>query len=432
MPPDENPTEILDLGFDDEADEYEDDHESYEDYDEDYDEDRAEPQYFDGDDDEEPPRTRRRHGKRLFGWLAALLVLALLAGGAYYGARELLGFGYEDYPGPGERDVLLHVEDGDSTGAIAAKLQELDVVASSEAFVAASEDDQRVLSVQPGYYVLKTRMSGAGAVGKLVEPTSRVGQMQLRAGTQLDDVTQPDGSVTPGVFAQLSAASCADLNGKSTCVPVEELRRVAETADLAELGVPEWAIEGAERAEPRRRIEGLVAPGVYDVQPGWDAKRLLTEVLTTSATRMQAAGLPDAAGSTGYTPYEILIIASLVEREAVQQDFDKVARVIYNRLEAGQRLQFDSTVNYVLDRPEVRTNDHDRLRAGPYNTYQNTGLPPTPISAPSAEAITAAEEPADGAWMYFVKCETNGLSCFADDYSEHQQNVADARRRGVF
>lgn len=426
VPVDENPTDVLDLDLD-------------EDYDDLVDADADGPDDEDderdlslGDDDEPPSRRKASSGRRFLGWMAALTVLVLLAGGAYYGARELLGFGYADYDGPGENDVLLQVEDGDSTRAIATKLAELDVVASAEAFVAASEDDERVLGIQPGYYVLKTKLPGAEAVTRLVQDEARVGQLQLRAGTQLDDIAQPDGSVTPGVFSLLSKASCAELNGESTCVEPERLREVAAKTDLAELGAPGWAAGPASEADPRRRLEGLIAPGVYDVRPGWDARTLLSEVLRVSNIRMQAAGLPDAAGSTPYSPYQLLIIASLVEREGVEQDFTKVARVIYNRLDIRMHLGLDSTVNYVLDRPEVRTSSEDRAREGPYNTYRNYGLPPTPISAPSPEAIAAAEDPADGDYLYFVKCETNGLSCFSKTQAEHDAKAKDARDRGVY
>lgn len=427
VPVDENPTDVLELDLDEAYDDLVDADAAGDEPDRGADDERELPR-----DDEPDTGRQARHGRRFLGWLAALTVLVLLAGGAYYGARELLGFGYADYDGPGETDVLLQVEEGDSTRAIATKLAELDVVASAEAFVAASEGDQRVLGIQPGYYVLKTKLPGTDAVARLVQDEARVGQLQLRAGTQLDDITQPDGSVTPGVFSLLSKASCADLNGKSTCVRPQRLREVAATTDLAELGVPPWAAGPASEADPRRRLEGLIAPGVYDVRPGWDARTLLSEVLRVSTIRMQAAGLPDGAGSTPYSPYQVLIIASLVEREAVEHDFTKVARVIYNRLDIRMHLGLDSTVNYVLDRPEVRTTGDDRAREGPYNTYRNYGLPPTPISAPSAEAIKAAREPAEGDYLYFVKCETNGLSCFSKTQAEHDRKAEDARNRGVY
>ncbi|SFQ51427.1 UPF0755 protein [Amycolatopsis arida] len=441
-PPDERPTEVLHLDHDrfaeprhpDAPDDYVDEHEGdLFDDDEDRPGDRDELDDLADLDDEDVAEERpRRRGRRVLGWVAAVGVIVLLAGAAWFGARELLGFGYADYEGAGERDVLVRVEEGDTTNAIAEKLRAADVVASAKAFVEASEDDSRVRAIQPGYYMLKTRMSGANAADRMVTPGSRVGRLEIRGGTQLDDITQPDGSVTPGVLSLISTASCADLNGTSTCVPPEELRAAAESADLTALGVPEWAAQPAAEAEGARAIEGLVVPGVYDVRPGSTAPELLTGVLTESAQRLRATGLPDRAEGTGKTPYEILVIASIIEREAVKQDFAKVSRVIHNRLAEGMRLEMDSTINYALDRPTVRTSAEDRARAGAYNTYQNTGLPPTPIAAPSKEAVTAALDPAEGEWLFFVKCEKNGLSCFAVTNEEHNQNRREAQARGAY
>ncbi len=385
----------------------------------------------DGEDDEDDT-ARGGRGGRMLKWAAALGVLVLLAGGSYFGAVELLGLGYEDYEGTGEADVVVAVEEGDVTSAIGATMAEQDVVASSEAFVEASEDDERVLSVQPGYYHMKTKMSGEAAVARLVAESSRVGHVQVRAGTQLSDVTQPDDSVTPGVFTLLSQATCADLNGEDTCVSAEALSKAADEADLGELGVPAWAESMAANAERGHTLEGLVAPGVYDVKPGWSAEQVLAEVLTASATHLEAAGLPSSAGSTPFSPYQILIIASIIEREAVRSDFATVSSVIHNRLADGMPLQMDSTVNYLLDEPELTTADEDRFKDGPYNTYSTEGLPPTPIASPSQEAIEAALEPEDTDYKYFVKCEENGLSCFAESHEEHNANVVDARERGIF
>src|SRR5699024_487298 len=89
-------------------------------YYDDNDDERADPVYYD-DERDEPPRPRRR-GRRAFGWVAALAVVVLVAAGAYFGARELLGFGYDDYDGAGEKDVVIHVADGDTTGKIARTL----------------------------------------------------------------------------------------------------------------------------------------------------------------------------------------------------------------------------------------------------------------------------------------------------------------------
>jgi UPF0755 protein len=265
-----------------------------------------------------------------------------------------------------------------------------------------------------------------------VNPKSRVGQLEIRPGSQLEDITKQDGSKAKGIVSLLADASCATLNGKSTCLTVEQLRQTSMTADLAKLGAPEWAVPFASKAIPQRRLEGLIMPGVYDVRPGVTAEELWKQLIGDSATQMQAIGLPDVTNDTGYTPYEVLTMASLIEREAIEKDFGKVSRVTYNRLKESKRLQYDSTINYVLDRPAIRTDREDREQAGPYNTYDNTGLTPTPISSPSENAIKAAVQPEEGPWLFFVRCQKDGTSCFATTDEEHEANVDQAQANGAY
>ena len=323
--------------------------------------------------------------------------------------------------------------DQGATGAqIGVALQHADVVKSVEAFTAAATSEPRVRSVQPGYYVMRKQMSGKAAVTRLLAPESRVGQLDIRGGVQLDDTSNPDGSKVPGVLSLISAATCADLDGQRSCVSQDELRQAMSTAALTDLGVPTWARDDVAKAEPRRRLEGLLVPGVYDVEPGTPALDVLHGLLATSATRLESDGLVSGARQIGYTPYKVLVVSSLVEKEGITPDMPKVARVLYNRLGAGQRLQLDSTVNYPLDLQALRTNADDRGKPGPYNSYAVAGLPPTPIAAPGKDAIAAALAPADGKWQYFVRCHPDGSSCFADTLEQHNANVAAAVASGAF
>ncbi|HET9138652.1 endolytic transglycosylase MltG [Actinophytocola sp.] len=380
-------------------------------------------------------KPRRGAGRKITMVVVTLVVLGLIGAGVWYGLTQVLGIdldGYDDYAGPGEQDVVVEIPTGASTGVIAGRLVDAGVVASNKAFVKAAEGNQKVLGIQPGYYVMKTKTSAKDAITQILDPESRRGRLEIRGGWQLDDITKGDGKVEPGIVQRLADASCAELNGKSTCVPVEELRETAKTADLAALGVPEWAVPVAAALEPQRRLEGLIVPGVYDVRPGSTAQELWQKVISESATQMQAIGLPKVAEQTGFTPYQVLTMASLIEREAIEKDFGKVSRVTYNRLVNDMPLQYDSTVNYVLDRPDIRTKAEDRERAGPYNTYATRGLPPGPISAPSAKAIEAATKPEAGNWLYFVRCQKDGTSCFAENARQHEQNVEQAQANGAY
>jgi UPF0755 protein len=139
------------------------------------------------------------------------------------------------------------------------------------------------------------------------------------------------------------------------------------------------------------------------------------------------ANLEEAAAELGYTPHELMTVASLVEAEASrQEDRGKVARVIYNRIEnpgtAGTvgLLQIDATINFALGRDlGFAISPEDRAYDSPYNTYVSEGLPPGPIEAPGDAAIAAAADPTDGDWYYYVTVNLRtGETKFAETYDE--------------
>jgi len=129
---------------------------------------------------------------------------------------------------------------------------------------------------------------------------------------------------------------------------------------------------------------------------------------------------------------DIIKVASIAQAEGRSaSNMAKIARVIYNRLQAHQKLEFDSTINYPLDRQEVATTDADRGRNTPWNTYVNEGLPKTPICSPGEQALAAAERPEPGDWLYFVTVDMQGTTLFTRDYQEHLANIELAKRNGV-
>ncbi|HEX3789388.1 MAG TPA: endolytic transglycosylase MltG [Pseudonocardiaceae bacterium] len=380
-----------------------------------------------------PPPKRRRSRKGR--WLILLVSVCVIIGGAYFGVRQVLGLGYyQDYTGSGTTDVVFQVNSGDSVRTIGNELQQTGVVASANAFVKASKSNDKVGNVQPGYYQMKEHMSGAAAVAKLVASGSRVGELEIRSGTMLNDTTATNGVVTSGILAKIAKATCATLNGRSTCVSAADLLTAITNDNPVALGVPSWAVPQVTAAQPSRKLEGLLMPAIYNIKPGDNATQVLATLLTQSSGALLAAGLPSSAQqSSGFTPYQVLTIASIVEREAgTAADMPKIARVVYNRLAQGMDLGLDSTVDYALDRPEVRTAAADQTKAGLYDTYHLPGLPPTPISSPSNGAIQAALAPTAGPWLYFVVCQKDHSSCFATTLNDQDANARMAQANGVY
>jgi UPF0755 protein len=378
-------------------------------------------------------RSKRR--RRITRAVSLALLILVAIGAVFLGSKLSHRFTgtNNDYAGGGVSDVVIQVHDGDSTTAIAKTLYDRKVVATVKAFVDAAQSNSAMTEIQPGYYKVRTEIPAANAVARLVDPSNRVGKLTIPEGRQLDDITDlKTNAVTDGIFSLISKASCVNLDGAQRCVPVDELRAAAGSAPVAALTVPQWAVGPVTAVgDDHRRLEGLIAPGTWNIDPAAPAQSILSTLITSSATMYAQGGLLDTASAMHLSPYQILTVGSLVQREAKPQDFAKVARVIYNRLAEHRNLEFDSTVNYSLDRQEVATTDADRAKPTPWNSYVREGLPQTPICSPGAEALDAAEHPAAGDWLYFVTIDMQGTTLFTRDYNQHLANIELARHNGV-
>ncbi len=378
---------------------------------------------------------RMARRRRLYTGLAVATLVIVVVGAVFVGSRlwhNMFGSS-EDFAGDGVDDVVIEVHTGDTTTAIGQTLQQQNVVSSSKVFVDAAATNPAIAAIQPGFYKVRTEIPAASAVERLADPANRVGQLVIPEGRQLDDVADvKTDAVTEGILTLISNASCVDLNGNRECVSADDLKQAAGTADPGALAVPAWAAPGLDAmGDDHRRIEGLIAAGSWNVDPSGTPQDILAGLIGASTAMYEANGLLDAATAANITPYEVLVVASLVQRESKPQDFSKVARVIYNRLAENRKLEFDSTVNYSLDRTEVATTDADRARVTPWNTYASLGLPKTPICSPGAPAVVAAENPAIGDWLYFVTIDLQGTTNFTRDYEEHLANIELARANGV-
>ncbi len=185
---------------------------------------------------------------------------------------------------------------------------------------------------------------------------------------------------------------------------------------------------GAPKSTPD--LEGFLFPATYDMDKGAPAGRLVEEQLTAFQENFGAEDV-SRARDLHITPYQMLTVASMVEREAlIPSDRAKIAAVIYNRLKAGMPLGIDATIYYAVESKEnVPTYTHELTESqlhidSPYNTRTHTGLPPTPISNPGAASIHAAAYPAHVSYLYYVAgADGCGEQVFSDTQAEFEANV---------
>lgn len=357
-----------------------------------------------------------------------LLIIGLVAWIAV--ARNLSGS--KDFAGTGNgEEQVVQIPEGSSLSALGPELEERGIVGSDGAFQTAAANNPDSDNIQPGFYRLEGEMSANSAVEALLDPEKRITPLQVYGGATLMDINVLGGQTRHGIFSMIQEVTCGD-QPSGDCVNAEKLHNAAANADPAELGVPEWARETvAARAGDAKRLEGLIAPGEYLIDPQASAEDILQDLVTRSTKQYDSTDIVNRAQAIGLSPYELLTAASLVEREAPAGEFDKVARVILNRLDEPMRLEFDSTVNYGLPSVEVATTDEDRKRVTPWNTYAMDGLPQTPISSPSIEAIDAMEHPAEGNWLFFVTVDKDGTTVFNDTFEQHLNDTQRAVDSGI-
>lgn len=349
----------------------------------------------------EPDEERPDRRGRARGWLALLVSLVVVIGGAgvaWVFARDAVGgwFQVADYPGPGGDEVVVTIPAGSSLTRIGELLTEADVVASATAFVRAAGEMPEAATIQAGTFRLRTQIPARTAIEMLLDPANvQRNTFRLREGGWLADHVE-------------AMAAASGLSESA----FEEL-----LADPAPLGLPEWAGDNA---------EGVLFPDTYELPEPVEAAAMIQ--LATARFQQVTDELDFAAGADAQsvTPLEALTIASIVEREVARaEDRPKVARVIYNRLDQDMQLQMDSTVHFATgDRGSVWTSAQDRASDSPYNTYKHKGLPPGPIASPGEAALASAIDPAEGDWLYFVAVNLDtGETRFSSTYAEHERAV---------
>jgi UPF0755 protein len=352
-------------------------------------------------------RERRRRRRRRMATLLALLVIVIVAVTGWFVVRPLVEdkLSAKDWSGSGSGSVLVQVKPNDTSSQIAATLVKNGVVASKRAFTDAADNDKDALSIQPGYYRLHKHMSASQALGLLLQPSARVST----------DVTIPEGLTEQDVLGRLAKA----LN-----VPVAQMQKAA--ADIGNLGLPEGYNTPS---GPPKSGEGFLFPATYSLDPGTTPEDALQQLTSEFTGVDRDMGFADAAHKMKITPYQALIVASMIEGEAkFDADRAKVAQVIYNRLAADMPLGIDATSVYGAKLAGQDPSKIDYNKPGPYNTRIQKGLPPTPIGNPGRAAMAAAINPTQGDWLYYVNGDAEGHLYFTSSPTDFQAAVDKCRQ----
>ena len=356
-----------------------------------------------------PPRPRGSRRKKRSGgrWIAVLfvvaLVVALALGAVWLGGKVLNQFeSAPDYSGPGSGEVVVQVEPGQTAADVATTLRDQDVVASRTAFLEVANPDPRAATIQPGFYRLLAQMKAEDAFELLLDPAARI----------LGRVTIPEGYTVPQTL---------DALAKGTEIPLADYEAAAANPDA--LGLPPYA-EG---------LEGFLFPATYEVEPGMTATDVLSLMVRRFVEAAESVGLEARAAELGITPYEAVIVASLIEREVKFDDeYPRVAQVVYNRLEQGETIGIDAAVLFGLGRTSGGLTQSDLEKDTPYNLRKNRGLPPTPIASPGEATLQGAVNPSGGDELFYVLGTKEGRSVFTTNLQDHNRAVAKAKAEGIF
>lgn len=334
-----------------------------------------------------PPRadrSRRRSGHRVLKGLAiaTALVVILAAAGLVWAQSQINPGGHR---GPA---VTVVIPSGSSTTAIGQRLVAAGVVHDATLF-ALYVRLHGYGPLYPGTYQLQKNSPYSAAISA------------LRAGPKVltENLVIPEGYTVAQIARAVGGLPHLGLSA-------QKFLAAADTG----------AVRSPYEPAGVNNLEGLLFPATYQVSQGETEVDILEEMVGTFDERVQSIGLTAAAAKLGLTPYQVITVASIVEREAkLAGDRPDVASAIYNRLRIGMKLGADSTQTYYLrlTNPAIEPTATQLDQPSPYNTRTNAGLPPTPIADPGLASLEAAANPPSTTYLYFVEINPDGQLGFA-------------------
>lgn len=324
--------------------------------------------------------------------IAALLIAAI--GSLVYVAAQIW------LPGSDDTETVIHIVEGSSFDQIVAELDDAGLIGSRAAFGLLATSTGKDSRIKPGTYRFPRGISAAQLLDALVE-----GRSTIRV-----KVTFPEGSTVRRMASILERMAGVDS--------ALFMRLAADRSFLSSIGID------------AATAEGFLMPDTYFIYWGERPQTIITRMVDLHRSYFNDRRRKEAA-TTGLSPYQVLILASIVEGEArVDDERAIVAGVYLNRIRRGMKLQADPTLQYVIPDGPRRLLSADLHLDSPFNTYRYAGLPPTPINNPGRASIDAAIHPDTNDYLYFVaRADGSGRHTFSRNGAEHQSAVSGYRKR---
>jgi UPF0755 protein len=345
-----------------------------------------------------PRRVRRKRRSNAGPMVLGLfLILAVLVAIFVIYSAATAGKGG---PAP-DKSARVEVVKGDTLSDVATKLEEAGVIESAFVFELQARYEGYGTEIKAGRYTFEPGQD-SGAILR-----------NLTAGEAVPTiaVTIPEG---------LTIKETARTVAAESSVPASELEEAARRTDYGYAFLENPEVE---------TTEGYLFPARYDFEKGVIARQIVDRLLGQYLLETQDLDISEAKERLGLTEYQVVTVASLIEKEAATPDEKPlIASVIYNRMQKDMPLQIDATIQYALKRPKTNLSLSDLKIDSPYNTYKNEGLPPGPICSPGRESIEAALNPADTNYLYYVLEADGKKHFFSNNYDDFLRAKAKAGR----
>ena len=326
---------------------------------------------------------------RLLFFCVIGLILAALAGGAFWYGEQMKPVAPTD-----AKQQTIKVKSGMTTGAIADALLEKGLIRNRTAFLLAARQAGLDKSLQAGEYAFSRSMN----VGQIIE-------IMAKGITVYSEFTIPEG------FTVEQIAGLLEEKG---------LARKERFLALAKIYSP---FDKTDRPDVKYRAEGFLFPDTYRIGRGASEEMILQTMAQEFAEKF-APELQAKAQAIGLSTYEVIVLASLIEREVqLAKERPMVARVFLNRIKLEMPLQSCATIQYILGYAKEELTIADTQLPSPYNTYLHQGMPPGPVANPGLSSIQAALNPAEGDWLYFVVDGKTGGHRFSRSLAEHEAAI---------